>query len=300
MERITVSMERLNALAMSNCNSTGAGEGGSAATPWKAASPSSQPAKATPSIPITTAPAIWRAASAAISAKPTSAAAGANAEKSPNATSVAGLSTTMPALRKPTKATNSPMPAAMPSFKLRGIALTSHSRTGSTLSVTNSTPERKHRPQRRLPMVPGTNHHRVGEEGVLPHAGRKRDGIVRQPAHRQRSGSGSQAGGHEHGAEIHPGIGKNGRVDDRDVGHRQKRRRARDRFAPPGGAVRSELKAALQPVGLRHHGCLFAIAAPAGTASRSFRKGLWAAISARLRPAISYGSTSHLAVSCRK
>ena len=146
MERITVSMERLNALAMSNCKNTGAGEGGSAATPWKAASPSSQPAKATPSIPITTAPAICRAASAAISANPTSAAAGANAEKSPNATSVAGLSTTMPALRKPTKATNSPMPAAMPSFKLRGIALMSHSRTGSTLSVTNSTPERNTAP----------------------------------------------------------------------------------------------------------------------------------------------------------
>ena len=54
---------------------------------------------------------------------------------------------TMPALRRATKAMNKPMPAAMPSFRLRGIASTSHWRTGSTLKITNSTPERKTAPK---------------------------------------------------------------------------------------------------------------------------------------------------------
>ena len=145
--RITVSIDRLSALAMSSLNSTGAGDGGSAATPWNGAPPNTQPATAMPSMPMTTAPATLRAARPTMAMNPAKVAAGPNETKSPKDTRVASSSTMMPALRRPTSAMNKPMPAAMPSFRLRGIASTSHWRTGSTLKTTNSTPERNTAPK---------------------------------------------------------------------------------------------------------------------------------------------------------
>ncbi len=88
-----------------------------------------------------TAPVTLRADNAAIITKPRMQTIGSKLQMSPSPTSVPGLATTMPAFLSAMKPRNKPMPAAMPSFRLRGIALISHSRIGSTLIATNSTPE---------------------------------------------------------------------------------------------------------------------------------------------------------------
>ena len=87
-------------------------------------------------------PRIPRANKAAITQNPTTVAAGPNEPRSPRATSVAGSSTTTPALRSATNARKSPIPAAMPVFKPRGTEFTSHARTGRMLNTTNTTPDR--------------------------------------------------------------------------------------------------------------------------------------------------------------
>ena len=89
-DRITVTIDRCSAPATSSCNRTGAGEGGAATTPWNSAAPVTQPTAAMHNMPITRAPLTPRATSAAISTKPTSAAAGPKAVRSPKDTSVAG------------------------------------------------------------------------------------------------------------------------------------------------------------------------------------------------------------------
>ena len=52
----------------------------------------------------------------------------------------------MPAFFMAMNAMKSPMPAEMPSLKLRGMALISHSRTGTTLRIRNTTPDRNTAP----------------------------------------------------------------------------------------------------------------------------------------------------------
>ena len=66
---------------------------------------------------------------------------------SPNATVVAGLATTSPALFKPMKAMNRPMPAAMAANRALGIALTINRRTPVSVRNRKTTPEMKTRPR---------------------------------------------------------------------------------------------------------------------------------------------------------
>ena len=65
---------------------------------------------------------------------------------SPSRAKVALSATMMPAFFSAMTARNSPMPAEMASFSDFGIALKIHSRTGSTLNIRNSTPDRNTAP----------------------------------------------------------------------------------------------------------------------------------------------------------
>ena len=72
---------------------------------------------------------------------------------------VASLATTMPALRKPRKARNAPMPAVIANFRPSGIARTMACRAPITLRITNSAPEMKTAPRavcQGYPMAPTT------------------------------------------------------------------------------------------------------------------------------------------------
>ncbi len=87
------------------------------------------------------APGTRRAESAAIALKPIRASTAVGAVSSPTVTSVAGLPSMMPAFLRAITPRKKPMPAEIASFCPRGIASMIHRRTGSRLSVTNSTPE---------------------------------------------------------------------------------------------------------------------------------------------------------------
>ena len=62
------------------------------------------------------------------------------------------------------------------------------------------------RAQRGLPGNPHALHHRVGEVGVEPHAGRERDGVARQPAHQETADGGGEARGGGDRGQRHAGI----------------------------------------------------------------------------------------------
>ncbi len=59
----------------------------------------------------------------------------------PSVTKVAGLAATAPALRRPRKARNIPMPAVTAYLRALGIARTTACRAPSSESATNSAPE---------------------------------------------------------------------------------------------------------------------------------------------------------------
>ena len=63
-----------------------------------------------------------------------------------SATAVAGLDTTMPALRRPMNATKRPMPPAIAARKLGEIASARSRRTPKAVSARNATPERNTAP----------------------------------------------------------------------------------------------------------------------------------------------------------
>ena len=141
IDKIGVTMESCRAPTISSCRNTGAIEGGIDTKPLNSVSPKVQPRKVANSMPMSTAPVIFLADSATMTTKPRIQTSGSKLDKSPNATSVAGSVTTMPAFFNAMKPRNKPIPAAIPNFRLRGIALTSHSRTGNRLSATKIIPD---------------------------------------------------------------------------------------------------------------------------------------------------------------
>ena len=78
---------------------------------------------------------------------------------------------------------------------------------------------KEHRAEGGLPGVPHAEDDPVGEECVLPHARRQSDRVVREQAHEQGAEGGRDTGRDEDGTGVHARIGKDGRVDDHDVGH---------------------------------------------------------------------------------
>ena len=115
----------------------------------------------------------------------------------------------------------------------------------------------EHRAECDLPRVAHAEHDGVREKGVLTHAGRNGDGIVGGPTHDEGARGRYQAGRDEDPAEVHARVGQNGRVDDRDVGHGEKRRHAGNDLPAPVRAVGGDLEAAVQPLegsGIFGHG----------------------------------------------
>ena len=99
-----------------------------------------------PTIPISIAPRTFHTLKAAISSSPNSASAAPGALRSPSATSVAGLATTIPAFLRPMKPMNSPIPPATAANRCTGIADTINWRTPVSVSTRNATPEMNTQP----------------------------------------------------------------------------------------------------------------------------------------------------------
>jgi hypothetical protein len=87
------------------------------------------------------APGILRTASAAMSRNPAAASQACGFDRSPRVIRVAGSSATTPAFWSAMSARKNPMPAAMPSFRLMGMASISQARKDDSESAKNSTPE---------------------------------------------------------------------------------------------------------------------------------------------------------------
>lgn len=98
---------------------------------------------------------------------------------------------------------------------------------------------------------------RQREEKVLAHAGRLSDRVAGVEAHDQRGQRGGKAGGGEHRAFIHAGkqlgliedfAGEHRRLDEDDVGHRQKGGQPGEQFGADGGAVFTQVENAFEHV----------------------------------------------------
>ncbi len=165
------------------------------------------------------APGTLRAASPAISRNPATASRTFGCDRSPRVTRVVASPATMPAFCKPIRARNSPMPAAMPSFRFIGIALISHSRSGVSEIKKEQHAGQEHAAERELPAAAELRHHGEGEIGVEAHARRERDRVVGVEAHDRAARRGGKTGGDEHGAMIHAGLFQDRRVHEHDVGH---------------------------------------------------------------------------------
>ena len=92
------------------------------------------------------APGTRLASSATMTMKPHTARMTDGAVSAPSVTSVAGWATTMPAFFSAMMPRNRPMPAEIAIFRLRGMALMTHSRTGRMVRMMNSTPDRNTAP----------------------------------------------------------------------------------------------------------------------------------------------------------
>ena len=97
-------------------------------------------------IPISIAARTRHADSAAIKIKPNIASSVFLSRRLPSVTIVAGLGTTMPALRSPIIAMNRPIPAATAAYSSFGIASTINWRMPASVRIRNATPERNTAP----------------------------------------------------------------------------------------------------------------------------------------------------------
>src|ERR1035438_7659502 len=71
--------------------------------------------------------------------------------------------------------------------------------------------------------LPGHSHtfdHGIGEIGILPHAGRQRDGVAGESAHQEAARGGGNTGGGGHGGQRHARLVEDGGVDEDDVDRR--------------------------------------------------------------------------------
>ena len=204
------------------------------------------PASAVAAMPIRMALPTRRAIRMAITSRPTAARMTCGSENRPKATKVAGWATMILALRKPMKAMNRPMPAAVPYFRQSGMPFTIISRTLVRVSKKEEHAGDEDHAQRRLPGHAAPDDDRVGEVGIQRHAGRQRDGIVGPQSHDQRGERGGNARGEQNSFHGHAGFGKDARVDDHHIGHGRERGQARQQFAADRGVVFLEVKDALE------------------------------------------------------
>ncbi|MNH01630.1 hypothetical protein D3C79_608510 [compost metagenome] len=95
--------------------------GGTETKPLKVTSPNSQPRVVVTTMAISTAECTPRAEKMQIRKKPSSPSRQGREVRLPTVTMVAGLATTMPALCRPSRAMSRPMPAVMPTRRVRGM-----------------------------------------------------------------------------------------------------------------------------------------------------------------------------------
>ena len=160
-----------------------------------------------------------RYSSTAIIRKHSAASSGPGEVRWPSLIRVAGLATTMPAVFRPIRPRNRPTPAPMANLRLRGMLLSSHSRTREKVSSMNITPGDEHRAEGDLPAVAHGADHGVGEEGVQPHSRRQAHRPVGVQAHQEAAEGGRQARGDERRAVVDAGVGHDVGIDEDDVGH---------------------------------------------------------------------------------
>ena len=103
------------------------------------------------------------------------------------------------------------MPAAIAIFSDFGIALTIHSRIGSTLMIRKMMPEMNTQPSATCQRMAHAAHDAEGEVGVEAHAGGEGDRVVGEEGHQQAADGGGDAGRGEHRAERHLGFGQDRR-----------------------------------------------------------------------------------------
>ncbi|CRX23509.1 Uncharacterised protein [Klebsiella pneumoniae] len=139
--RITLIMVTLNAPAMSIARKVGARLGGAENTPPYCTRPRAQPTRVTLRMLMRMPPNTRRYSSTAIIRKHSAASSGPGEVRWPSLIRVAGLATTMPAVFRPIRPRNRPTPAPMANLRLRGMLLSSHSRTREKVSSMNITPE---------------------------------------------------------------------------------------------------------------------------------------------------------------
>ena len=101
------------------------------------------PTRVVAKIPIRIAPLILRTIRIIMSTSPMQATCTSWSEKLPSPTNVAELATTSLALRRPTKAMNMPIPAAVEYFRQLGMPFTICSRMRVTVKIRKNTPEKK-------------------------------------------------------------------------------------------------------------------------------------------------------------
>ncbi len=85
-----------------------------------------------------------------------------------------------------------------------------------------------------------------GEIEIVTHRRRHRDGIVGPQPHEQGRHSRRDAGGAQHRTRVHAGGRQHRRLDEDDVGQRDKRRGAADDLGAHVGAARAQLEEALK------------------------------------------------------
>ena len=136
----TTTMSSVKILSSSNWQKIGAIDSGCDTTPLNSVTPIGIPISMVTRIPISIAPGVLRINIKPVITRPIRANSAEPPVMSPRVTSVESLATTTPALSKPMKAINRPIPAPMALRRLRGMAFTIASRTLVTVSRINTNP----------------------------------------------------------------------------------------------------------------------------------------------------------------
>ena len=160
----------------------------------------------------------------------------------PMPTSVSGSPTTRPALLKADEGDKQADAAGHRGVKLVGNGAQNHlPDAGGGESEKNNAGE-KDRAQGRLPGNVHLEADGVSEVGVQAHARRQRDGIARHHAHENGAEGRGQAGGRGDRGQRHSGSGQDGRIDQHDIGHGQKRGDAGQNLGAPVGSQARKFK----------------------------------------------------------
>ena len=141
---------------------------------------------------------------------------------------------------------SSPIPTAIACLSESGIAVIRRSRRPTPAVSTKQHSGHGDATRRHLPRNTASYDDREDEIEVVSHRGRHRNGVVGEERHHQGRDPTPDAGGHEHGAEIHPGRTERGWLHEDDVGQREESRAASEDLGPNGRAVLGQVEQTLE------------------------------------------------------